>query len=142
MYGTLDISTSGMIAQRIRLEVAAANLANKDALLDASNSYNPYRRRQVHFAAGDPSAKTPEGRAMGVHVAQIQINEDSLRWKRDPGHPFAIKGGPHDGYVQVPDIDPITERINEMEALRAYEANIVAAESTKQMMAQALRLLA
>jgi flagellar basal-body rod protein FlgC len=142
MYGTLDISTSGMIAQRIRLEVAAANTANKDALLDASNNYNPYRRRQVHFAVGNPAARSPEGRAMGVHVAQIQINDDALRWKLDPSNPFAMKSGPHAGYVQVPDIDPITERINEMEALRAYEANIVAAESTKQMMAQALRLLA
>jgi flagellar basal-body rod protein FlgC len=142
MYGTLDISTSGMIAQRTRLEVIAANIANKDALLDSSGRLNPYRKRQVHFSPGDPFAKTAEGRAMGVHVADVQINQDALRWKHDPDHPFALKDGPRAGFVQVPDIDPVTEQINAMEAFRAYEANVVAAESSKQMMAQALRLLA
>jgi flagellar basal-body rod protein FlgC len=142
MYGTLDISTSGMIAQRARMEVVAANLANRDVILDSSGRVNPYRRRQVHFAPGDPSAKTAEGRAFGVHVAEIQINEGALRWKHEPSNPFALKDGPRAGYVQVPDIDPVTEQINGMEALRAYEANVMAAESTKQMMAQALRLLA
>jgi flagellar basal-body rod protein FlgC len=142
MYGTLDISTSGMIAQRTRLEVIAANIANKDAILDSSGRVNPYRRRQVHFAPGDPTARTADGRSMGVHVAEIEINDGAVRLKRDPGHPLAYKSGPNTGYVPVPDIDPVTEQINAMEALRAYEANVMAAESTKTMMAQALRLLA
>ncbi len=142
MYGTLDISTSGMIAQRTRLEVIAANIANKDAILDSTGRVNPYRRRQVHFAAGDPTARTAAGRSMGVHVAEIQVNQDAVRLKRDPGNPLAYKSGPNAGYVPIPDIDPVTEQINAMEALRAYEANVMAAESTKTMMAQALRLLA
>jgi flagellar basal-body rod protein FlgC len=142
MYGSLDISTSGMIAQRTRLDAIAANLANKDAILDSSGKVNPYRRRQVLFAPGDPSARTAEGRSMGVHVAQIQINQDAVRLKHDPSNPYAFKDGPNAGYVPVPDIDAVTEQINGMEAMRAYEANVVAAEASKTMMAQALRLIA
>jgi flagellar basal-body rod protein FlgC len=142
MYGSLDISASGMIAQRVRMEAISANLANKDAFLDADGRLNPYRPRKVIFAPGDPSASTAAGRALGVHIAQIQIDEGAVRYKHDPTNPFAFQDGPHAGSILVPDIDPITEQINGMEALRAYEANVVAAEATKTMLAQALRLLA
>jgi flagellar basal-body rod protein FlgC len=142
MYGTLDIATSGMIAQRTRLEVIAANIANKDAVLDSSGRVNPYRRRHAHFAPGDPTARSEFGRKLGVHVSGIEINEGAVRLKHDPSHPFAYKDGPHAGKVPVPDIDSVTEQINAMEAARAYEANVMVAESTKIMMAQALRLLA
>src|SRR5262249_18323411 len=142
MYGSLEVSTSGMIAQRIRLEVAAANLANKDAILDSSGRVNPYRARHAMFAPGDPTASTPEGRLMGVHVAQIDFGKGPPKYKYDPSSPYAIKDGPNAGMVPVPDVDPITETINSMEAARAYEANVNAPEATKSMMAQALRLIA
>lgn len=142
MYGTLDISTSGMIAQRTRLEVISANIANKDAILDANLEVNPYRRRHVHFAPGNPAARTAQGRELGVHVAEIQINHDAVKLKWEPGNPYAFQDGPNAGYIPTPDINSVTEQINAMEALRAYEANVVAAEGTKTMMAQALRLLA
>jgi flagellar basal-body rod protein FlgC len=142
MYGSLDISTSGMIAQRTRLEVISANIANKDAILDANLEVNPYRRRQVHFAPGNPGSKSASGRELGVHVAEIQINQDAVRFRYDPSSPYAFKDGPNAGHVPTPDIDSVTEQINAMEALRAYEANVVVAEGTKTMMAQALRLLA
>ena len=83
-----------MIAQRTRLEAIAANLANKDAILDASGKVNPYRARKVLFAPGDPGARTAEGRAMGVHVAQIQIDQNAVRWKHDPGNPYAVALSP------------------------------------------------
>ena len=138
MWGSLDISTSGMIAQRTRLDVIAANLANRDTLVNARGEYDPYRKRVVHFAAGDPGATSPAGRWLGVHVAAIEIDEDALRRKYDPDSPFADA----DGYVDVPDIDSVTEQVNAMAAARAYEANVVAAEAIKSTMAQALRLLA
>lgn len=142
MYGSLDISVSGMIAQRTRMEVAAANLANKDAMLDASGKPNAYRMRRVMFAPGDPAAKTAEGRAFGVHVSDIQIDQKAVRWEYAPTNEYCEKSGPHAGCIQVPDIDGVTETINGMEAQRAYEANLAAAEATKSMMAQALRLIA
>ncbi len=138
MYGALDISTSGMVAQRTRMAAIAANIANANTLVDAQGAYAPYRRRAVMFAPGDPSASGPGGRSMGVHVAAIDIDQSPLTPKYDPTSPYADE----DGYVLTPNINPIVEQINAMETARAYEANVVAAETTKTMMAQALRLLA
>lgn len=142
MYGVLDISTSGMIAQRVRLNSISANIANRGSILDEKGEVNPYRRRMVHFAPGDPTAKTAEGRKMGVHVAEIEIDQAPLNMVWDPTHPYAYQSGPNQGYVPQPNINPVTEQINALEASRAYEANVVAAEATKTMMAQVLRLLA
>jgi flagellar basal body rod protein FlgC len=64
VYGALDISTSGMIAQRTRVEAISANLANKDTMFDANGNVNPYRARRVFFASGDPTARTEEGRRL------------------------------------------------------------------------------
>lgn len=142
MYGSLEISTSGMVAQRTRLNSIAANIANKNTILDEHGNVNPYRGRRVHFAAGNPIAATPESKRMGVHVARIEIDQSPPSLRYAPGDPYAYKSGPNAGYVPEPNINPIVEQINAMEASRAYEANVVAAEASKTMMSQALRLLA
>ena len=138
MYGSLDISTSGMIAQRTRLAAIAANIANANTVLDAQGKVNPFRKRMVFFAPGNPGASTPEGKSLGDHVASIEPDPDAVRLKYMPGSPYADESG----YVPYPDINPSMEQINAMQAARSYEANVVAAQTTKQMMAQALRLLA
>jgi flagellar basal-body rod protein FlgC len=143
VYGSLDIAVSGMIAQRTRMEVITANIVNQDAILDSRGQVNPYRRREIYFAPGDPSSRTAAGRALGVHVAGIGLDPTPAQPKTyDPTHPYAYKDGPYKGYVPTTNVNPIVERINFMEAQRAYEASEVAAETTKTMMAQALRLLA
>jgi flagellar basal-body rod protein FlgC len=138
MYGALDISTSGMIAQRTRMTAISANIANKNAVYPDGT---PYRARHVMFAPGDPSAHSAEGKGWGVHVQQVQIDQSPFNFHYDPGNPRALKQGPKAGYVLDSNVDPITEQINAMEAGRAYEANAVAAEATKAMIGQALRLL-
>jgi len=142
MYGILDISTSGMIAQRTRLDVAAANIANKEAVLDSAGNVNPYRARRVMFAPGNPRALSAAGQQHGVHVAQIDVNQGPPRYVYDPSSPYAIKSGQWEGYVPHPDINTILEVMNGRDAERAYEANAMVAEATKSMMAQALRLIA
>lgn len=137
MYGLLDISTSGMIAQRTRLESIMANVANKDTFLDESGQNNPYQRRAVFFAPGDPSSRTAEGRSLGVHVEEIE-SEPEFELRYEPSNPYADKTG----HVKYPSINPVFEQLNAMEAQRSYEANVVAAETAKTMMAQALRLIA
>jgi flagellar basal-body rod protein FlgC len=141
MYGLLDISTSGMIVQRVRAESIAANIANRNTILDKNGNVNPYRARQVMFAPGDPTASTPEGRKLGVHVAEIQVDQSPFNMRYDPDSPYAYKDGPNVGYVPEPNINPAVEQINMLEASRAYEANAVAAEASKQMVAISLRLL-
>jgi flagellar basal-body rod protein FlgC len=116
--------------------VIASNIANANSLQNARGEYDPYRRRAAMLAAGDPGS--PRGGGLGVRVSEIDIDQDALRPEYRPGHRFADK----DGYVMVPDIDTTMEWVNALQASRAYEANVVAAETTKSMMAQALRLLA
>jgi len=134
MFGSLDISTSALVAQRTRLEVISANLANAESVADADGNYAPFRRRIPMFAPGDPST----GRAEGVHVSKIALDDSPFRAKHEPGHRFADA----DGYVFYPNIDPAMEMVNALEASRAYEANITAAEATKTMLQASLRLLA
>ena len=143
MYGSLDISVSGMIAQRTRINTIAANIANRNTVMDAQGNPEPYRRRFAEFAAGDPSASTRTGREMGVHVRRVGVDDGEPRKVWDPSSPLAKPDGhPDAGYVYYPNVDPTTETINGMEAQRAYEANVAAAEASKTMLAQALRLIA
>lgn len=137
MYGGLDISVSGMIAQRTRVDSIAANIASKDAVADPAGGTSPFRRKIAILMPGDPSAKTPEGRKLGVHVSEIAEDQSEFRKVYDPGNKFADK----DGYVLYPNVDPVMENVNLLEAARAYEANVTAAEATKAMVAQALRIL-
>ncbi|MEM0914164.1 MAG: flagellar basal body rod protein FlgC [Planctomycetota bacterium] len=131
MFGALDISTSALVAQRTRMNAISANIAGQNAITDEKGNYAPFQRRVAVFAQGD-------GRGgEGVHVRQI-LKENAFKAKYDPSSPFRDERG----YVWVPDIDSTVEQINALEASRAYEANITAAEATKSMMRNSLRLLA
>lgn len=134
MFGSLNISTSALVAQRTRMETIAANLANANAIYDADGNYAPYRRRVPVFEAGDPAT----GNDQGVHVREIMFDSAPFRKVLEPGHPHADEAG----YVDYPNVNSVVERINALEASRAYEANITAAEATKSMMRTSLRLLA
>lgn len=136
MYGALDISTSGLIAQRTRMEAISANIANQETFTDKSGRNVPFARRVVYFAAGSPDASSASGQAMGVHATVGKESRSAPRY--DPENPLANS----EGYVNYPDINSTQEMMNMYEASRAYEANLVAAEATKTMVAQALRLLA
>ena len=142
MYGSLDISVSGMIAQRTRLNAIASNLANRGTILDSAGQPNPYQRRFTVFQPGDPSASSRSGQALGVHVSSIELDEAEPKKRYEPGSPYARPAGtPDAGYVYYPNVDPITEQIDAIDAQRAYEANVQAAEVAKSMMGQALRMI-
>lgn len=138
MFGSLDISTSGMIAQRARLTASSANIAGANVIEDQWGNYDPFLRREVVLAAGDPSASSARGRELGVHVREVFHNGEALKPKWDP----TSKHADENGYVMGPDISSVAEQVDAMEASRAYEANVAAAEVTKAMLAQALRLIA
>lgn len=132
MFGALDTSTSGLVAQRTRAQAISANVANRDANFDHNGENIPFKRRIVVFAPGDPAT----GNSQGVHVREIMLDPKfQLKW--DPDHPAAVNG-----YIKTTNIDPMMEQVNMLEASRAYEANIAAAEATKSMMQTSLRLLA
>ena len=139
MLSALDISTSGLVAQRIRMNVRSNNIANISTTHNEQGQRVPYRPRYVIFQADDGVGT---GGAAGVKVDSIQIADVESLWKHDPGHPEAMKDGPHKGCVAYPNINMMSEMTDAMEAARAYEANLGVIEITKNLEQQTLRILA
>jgi len=139
MYGSLDVSTSALVAYRTDLDVIAGNVAMKDATHEVDGEVVPYRRRVPLFSVGDPARGKD---ASGVHVSGIVEDPTpfGLRW--DPDNPDAIKNGEQKGYVRVSNVDYHTEMVNAMTAARAYEANVTVMEMTKHMTTATLQLIA
>jgi flagellar basal-body rod protein FlgC len=134
MFGSFDISTSALSAQRTRLDTIASNIANVDSVIAPDGSASPYQRLLTTFQA----QRTADGGA-GVRVASIQPDDDTpFRAKFEPGSPAADKSG----WVRYPNVNLSTEYVNALETTRAYEANITAIETTKSMITSTLRLLA
>jgi flagellar basal-body rod protein FlgC len=137
----IDVSASGLVAQRIRLNTIANNLANISTTEDAAGRASPYVRQRVVFRPGMPDGSS----SAGVHVAAVENDDprnplnfgaEPFRLKYEPGHPNANE----QGYVLYPNVDVTREYVNALEAARAYEANILAVETYKAMANQITRL--
>jgi flagellar basal-body rod protein FlgC len=139
MIGAFDISTSGLVAQRVRLNAISSNLANMSTLRDENGEAAPYQARYPVFEM-DSEKSTPYG-AAGVKVSSIETEDVEPRYKYQPNHPLAIQEGKYKGYVAYPNINMINEFTDALEATRAYEANIGVIEATKAMGAQTLRIV-
>lgn len=140
MITAMDISTSALIAQRVRLNAISANLANMSSLRDESGNVKPYQARHVIFQTDDQLV-TSQG-AAGVRVAEVKTENVEPNYQYQPNHPLAIKDGKWKGYVAYPNVDMTREMVNALDATRAYEANIGVMEITKGMAQQTLRILA
>lgn len=139
MYGSLDISKSALVAQRIRMETIAGNIANFGTPANPNGEAGAYRRRAAIFATGNPEA----GRnAPGVHVAEILEDPSPPDRRYEPEHPLAAKDGKWKGYVEYPNVRLPIEMINALEAKQAYDANVTVIQATKSMISASLRLLA
>src|SRR5207237_860284 len=112
MFDALDMGASGLLAQRTRLDTIAANIANANTTHDASGKVNPFRRRFVVFAAGQPDQPGKPG----VRVADVQLDPSPLQRRFEPGHPDADA----QGYVSYPNVDMAVEHVNAFEPCRAY----------------------
>ena len=146
MFDAMHISASGLTAERLRMDVIAQNLANANSTtsLQPDGTYGPYRRKEVIFRAIDGagsssgisggSARLPKG---GVDIMGIVDDASPLRAVHDPGHPQADANG----YVMLPNVNPVTEMVDMMTATRAYEANVTAMNAAKNMALKALDIL-
>lgn len=136
MFRTLDISTSGLVAQRHRLDTIAGNIANINTTQDASGKTAPYQRRFVEFMKEQgPGDKDHEG--VGVEFAVRIDRTTEPRKVYQPGHPDADA----EGLVSYPNIDLTTEFVNALEASRAYQANVAAVDIAKSIVMQSLKIL-
>jgi len=140
-FSSLDISASGLTAQRLRMDTISQNIANVGTTRTEKGT--PYRRRLVVFEErslpgpfADYLSQDSRERFTGNGVRVARIIEDSspLRRVYDPGHPDADK----DGYVMMPNVDVVTEMVNMISATRAYEANVTSITATKSMAQKAL----
>lgn len=138
MLSAIDVSTSALVAQRIRMNAISSNLANISTTHNEAGESQPYQPRFVVFEAND---EIGDHGAAGVRVRSVEIDDRQPRLKWQPGHPDAIQEGPNRGYVAYPDVDMITEFTDALEAARAYEANLGSIEISKDLAQQTLRIL-
>lgn len=130
MIQAIDTSTSALVAQRTRLDLIAANIANANTTRQEDGTIEPYRRRFAQFVSGNG-----EG-APGVHIRRIEEDRTPFRKQHDPGHPDA---GPN-GYVRMPNVNITMEYVDAIEATRAYEANLSMLNISKTMLRETIQL--
>lgn len=135
----LNISSSGLSAQRLRMNLISSNLANINTT--RTDAGGPYKRKDAVFAAN--SQTTEFGRALqdrlqaGLNEVEVTAIVDDNRpplLKYDPQHPDADEKG----YVAMPNINVVEEMVNMISASRSYEANVTAVKSTKEMISEAI----
>mgnify|MGYP000282740974 CR=1 FL=1 len=142
IFSSIDISSTGMTAERTRMEIISKNIAN--ANVTRTSSGTPYRRQMVVFKENkNDSFSTYLSRSLselqnskGVKVSEIVEDKTPFKQVYDPGHPDADENG----YVQMPNVDITTEMVDMISATRAYEANMSAINSAKNMAMKALEI--
>lgn len=147
MFDSINISASGLTAQRLRLDVISSNIANANTTRGVDGQ--PYRRQMVTF--GERTAPSFQDTfnqqlqqvpSQGVRVTEITRDQAPFKLVYDPSHPDAEKNpnSPMYGYVQMPNVDISTEMVDMISASRSYEANITAINSAKSMALKALEI--
>jgi flagellar basal-body rod protein FlgC len=137
---SLDISASGLSAQRIRMNLISSNLANVNTT--RTENGEPYKRKDAVFEAvqendfADVLNERLDAAVSGVKVAGIIEDEKPFIEKYDPGHPDADENG----YVRFPNVNIVEEMVNMISASRSFEANATAISATKDMAGAALRI--
>ncbi len=144
LFNSFDISATGMTAQRLRTDIISQNIANVNTTRTADGT--PYRRKTVVFQERDSislSFKDELNKANGYYagdgVKVTEIVEDTktpMNLVYDPAHPDANE----DGYVEMPNVNIITEMTNLISATRSYEANVTAFNASKGMASKGLEV--
>ena len=141
MFDGMNVSATGMTAQRFRMDVISENIANINTTRDENGEV--YRRKTVVFNEksslnfGDTlynslNVYKPDG----VRVSHVVEDQSDLKMVYDPTHPDADENG----YVMYPNVDTVTEMTNLIDSSRAYEANATAFNASKSMALQGLQL--
>lgn len=156
---SFDISGYGLSAQRVRVNTISSNIANANTT--RTDEGGPYRRREVVFRAFDFNkilnqklgkdnhqlkyedplnegdfGKEPKPAIMSVYVQKIARDDREPLMKYDPSHPDANS----EGYVAYPNVNPVVEMADLIEATRAYQANVAAFQSAKNMASNAITM--
>ncbi|WP_458413906.1 flagellar basal body rod protein FlgC [Schinkia sp. CFF1] len=146
VFNGMNTSASALTAQRFRMDVISSNMANAETTRAnfVNGQWQPYRRKMVEFEAAGPSFNSYLNKAMkdsktpgqGVKVGAVVEDQTPFTLVYNPDHPDANA----DGYVAMPNVDPLKEMIDLMSATRSYEANVTAFNATKGMLMKALEI--
>lgn len=149
LFQGMNTSASALTANRLRMDTIASNIANAESTRAnfVNGAWQPYKRKMVELspktsesfdnflqaAVGNVSGRSGE---QGVRVTAIREDNTPLKRVYDPSHPDADT----EGYVLMPNVDPMKEMVDLISASRSYEANVTAFNATKSMMMKALEI--
>jgi flagellar basal-body rod protein FlgC len=146
IFHSLNTTASALTAQRLRMDVISSNMANADTTRAklVNGQWQPYRRKMVVMEPNGSGFSSYLNVAMnretavgnGVKVTKITEDQTPFKLVYDPAHPDANE----EGYVQLPNVDPLKEMVDLMSATRSYEANVTVFNATKGMLMKALEI--
>lgn len=139
IFDSMQINTSGLNLERLKLDVISSNIANVNTTRTPDGG--PYLKKEVTF---EESFKRQEfyltgeisNKSFGVRSTGIEENEENTKLVYEPGHPDADANG----YVTYPNVDMADEMIDMITTLRAYDANVTAMNASKAMLNKALQI--
>ncbi len=148
MFDSFNIASTGLSAQRLRMDLISSNIANATTTRTPEGD-GPYVRKRAIFAPINirPGYKSPlvpdrieHGEGKGVRVVKIENDKEPFRLVYDPAHPDAISTGPEKGYVRMPNVNVVMEMTDLISASRSYEANVMIVNNAKSMFGKALEI--
>ncbi len=147
MFDSFNIAGTGLTAQRLRMDLISSNIANAGTTRTPEGG--PYQRKRAIFAPVNirPNYKSKyvpdrikHGSGKGVRVLKIEEDKKPFRLVYDPSHPDRIKIGPKKDYVEMPNVNIVTEMTDMISASRSYEANVMMVNNVKSMFNKALEI--
>lgn len=134
LFNVMEIASTGMSAQGVRLNTTASNIANANSV---SSSYDTtYKARHPIFAAELQRASDAQSPATGVQVLGVVESQKPLQVEYSPGHPMADENG----YIYKPNVNIVEEMADMLSASKAYETNVQVADTTKRIFRRVLQL--
>lgn len=142
-FSSMRVSATGLDAQTKRMNTISSNIANAETTHGPTPGSGPYRRKDPVFEAltdreyfGEILQNEIDENVQGVAVVDISEDQRPFRMVYNPHHPDANS----EGYVAMPNVNPVEEMANMISAQRSYEANVTAMNSAKQMAQKALEI--
>ena len=137
-YDSIEVSASGLTADRLNMDVIANNIANANTTRTPEGG--AFKRQLIEFAqkAASPDAlDDPSGNLNGVEVQGIVPDQSPDRLQYDPSNPDAD----NKGYVHMPNVEVVKEMVDMISASQAYQANVTAIQEARTMTAQTMNIL-
>lgn len=150
IFSSMNTTASALTAQRLRMDVISSNIANVDTTRakQVDGEWEPYRRKSITLTEqtgqfsnflNTAMGKSKEAKSTGKGVKVTQIKDDNetpFKLVYNPTHPDANE----DGYVEMPNVDLLTEMVDLVSASRSYEANVTVFNANKSMLTKALEI--